>query len=141
MDNNNTEMLSAAQETVKSQLIEGWWISDGLIYNEDFSDYREDIAVEQLPFSVRASNGLRRAGLHTLSDLLRKTIVELAAIKNMGAKSVNEILSIVSSYLQGKLMVDTPLPTKEGDIQTKSEMVESMRFEELPLSLLSLSTR
>lgn len=141
MDNNNMEMLSAAQETVKSQLIEGWWISDGLIYNEDFSDYREDIAVEQLSFSVRASNGLRRAELHMLSDLLIITVEELAAVKNMGAKSVDEILSTVSSYLQGELKVDTPLPTKEGDERTKSEMVESMRFEELPLRLLSLSTR
>lgn len=141
MDNNTLETLNTTQETVKSKLIEGWWISGGLIYNKDFSDYREDIAVANLSLSVRSSNRIRRAGIHMLSDLLRKTIEDLAAIKNMGDKSVNEILATVSSYLQGELMIDTPLPTKEGDIQTKSETVESMRLEELPLSLLSLSTR
>lgn len=140
MDNNNTEMLSAAQETVKSQLIEGWWISGGLIYNKEFSDYREDIAVEQLPFSVRSSNGIRRAGLHMLSDLLIITVEELGAVKNMGAKSVNEIVLTVRDYLYGEQSIK---PSTEIKITAPSANVkhEQSASKELPLSLLSLSNR
>ncbi|MCX5784049.1 MAG: DNA-directed RNA polymerase subunit alpha, partial [Elusimicrobia bacterium] len=55
---------------------------------------REDIlsqSVDLIELSSRASNCLRAAKIHTVRDLVKKTDVELKNIKNMGAKSLEEI--------------------------------------------------
>lgn len=53
----------------------------------------EDLGIEELPLSVRASNGLRRAGIHTYGQLKKVTGSEsgLLTIRNLGMKSVLEI--------------------------------------------------
>ena len=88
---NKGKPTNAANE---SRLIEGYYISDGIIYNKDFSVRTKDVSVDQLPLSSRSHNCLRRAGIHTLSKLLKVSVEELAYIKNMGAKSREDILSV-----------------------------------------------
>lgn len=48
-------------------------------------------AIETLDISNRAYNGLKNAGIHTIEDLCKKTKKEIAAIDNIGAKTVDEI--------------------------------------------------
>lgn len=52
-----------------------------------------DIGIDELNLSVRASNGLMRAGIDTLGKLneMMKTDRGIAGIRNLGAKSVKEI--------------------------------------------------
>ena len=100
IENREDRKTNAAKE---SKLIEGYFISDGMIYNKDFSALTEDISVEQLPLSPRSYNCIRRAGIHTLSKLLQTSVEELANIKNMGAKSKEEILSVTEEYLYKKM--------------------------------------
>ena len=50
------------------------------------------IPIAQLDLSVRSYNCLRRSGLDTLEDLSKLTIPELESIKNLGKKSVDEII-------------------------------------------------
>ena len=97
---NKGKPTNAANE---SRLIEGYYISDGIIYNKDFSVRTKDVSVDQLPLSSRSHNCLRRAGIHTLSKLLKVSVEELAYIKNMGAKSREEILSVTEEYLYKKM--------------------------------------
>ena len=51
------------------------------------------LTIEELPLSVRAANGLHRAGIHTYGQLKEITDSEpgLLAIRNLGMKSVLEI--------------------------------------------------
>jgi len=48
--------------------------------------------IDELELSVRASNCLKRANIYTLADLLEKTEDDLSKIRNLGNKSVDEII-------------------------------------------------
>ena len=56
------------------------------------------IPIEDLELSVRAFNCLKRANIHTIGDLTGKTEDELGKIRNLGKKSVDEILEKLKSY-------------------------------------------
>lgn len=49
-------------------------------------------SVEELDLSLRSFNCLKRANLHTVSDIVSKDIEELKKIKNFGKKSVQEVI-------------------------------------------------
>lgn len=51
--------------------------------------------IEELDFSVRAYNCLKRAGVHTLQDLVNKSDAEVMKIHNLGKKSLKEVLDKV----------------------------------------------
>lgn len=59
------------------------------------------IPIEDLELSVRAFNCLKRANIHTIGDLTGKTEDELGKIRNLGKKSVDEILEKLKSYNDG----------------------------------------
>ena len=52
----------------------------------------EDMKIEELDFTVRSYNCLKKAGVNTISDLISMTYNELLKIKNLGKKSLNEII-------------------------------------------------
>lgn len=52
--------------------------------------------IEEIEFSVRAYNCLKRAGIHTMQDLIDKKEVEVTKIRNLGKKSLKEVLDKVS---------------------------------------------
>lgn len=138
----------------ESKLIEGCFISDGMIHNKDFSALTEDVSVEQLPLSLRSYNCIRRAGIHTLAKLLQTSIEELASIKNMGAKSMEEILSVTKKYLYERIGYDID---KKAEYVDESQCYDTMALpiedssvcddtnellmEDIPLGRLSLSLR
>lgn len=51
--------------------------------------------IEEIEFSVRAYNCLKRAGIHTVQDLISKREVEVTKIRNLGKKSLKEVLDKV----------------------------------------------
>jgi len=62
------------------------------ISEEDKKPATKPIAITSLDLSVRSYNCLKRAQIETLDDLAKLTRKELSNIKNLGAKSVDEIL-------------------------------------------------
>lgn len=48
--------------------------------------------IEELDLSVRAYNCLKRAGIHTLQDLTNMTENEMMKIRNLGKKSLKEVI-------------------------------------------------
>lgn len=58
-----------------------------------YKSYMADTGIEELNLSVRASNGLMRAGVNTFGKL--KTLMDsergISGIRNLGSKSVREI--------------------------------------------------
>ncbi len=54
-----------------------------------------ETTIEDLDFSVRAYNCLKRAGIHTLQDLVNKSESEMMKIRNLGKKSLKEVLDKV----------------------------------------------
>ena len=51
--------------------------------------------IEEVEFSVRAYNCLKRAGIHTVQDLVNKKEGEVTKIRNLGKKSLKEVLDKV----------------------------------------------
>ena len=51
-----------------------------------------ETSIEDLDFSVRAYNCLKRAGVHTLHDLVNKSENDMMKIRNLGKKSLKEVL-------------------------------------------------
>jgi DNA-directed RNA polymerase subunit alpha len=49
------------------------------------------ILIEELELGVRSYNCLKRAGIQTVGELIRKSESELNAIPNFGRKSIEEV--------------------------------------------------
>lgn len=64
------------------------------------------IMIEELQLSVRAYNCLKRAQIHTISDLMEYSQTELLEIKNFGSKSANEVMEAVKNHLGFVLFKD-----------------------------------
>jgi DNA-directed RNA polymerase subunit alpha len=62
--------------------------SDGIASNNGL----DEILIEELELGVRSYNCLKRAGVQTVGDLVRKTRSELNAIPNFGQKSIEEVI-------------------------------------------------
>lgn len=54
-----------------------------------------ETSIEEIEFSVRAYNCLKRAGIHTVQDLISKKESEVTKIRNLGKKSLKEVLDKV----------------------------------------------
>lgn len=53
--------------------------------------------IEDLELSVRSYNCLKRAGINTIGELLKKSRSEMAKVRNMGAKSLEEVINKIES--------------------------------------------
>src|ERR687898_412676 len=56
-----------------------------------------EILTEELELGVRSYNCLKRAGVQTVGDLVRKSRAELNAIPNFGQKSIEEVIETLHS--------------------------------------------
>ena len=59
---------------------------------EDSKLKKLETSIDDLDFSVRAYNCLKRAGINTLGDLTEKTELEMMKIRNLGKKSLKEVM-------------------------------------------------
>ena len=59
---------------------------------EDSKAKALETSIDDLDFSVRAYNCLKRANIHTLQDLVNKDESEIMKIRNLGKKSLKEVL-------------------------------------------------
>ena len=59
---------------------------------EDSKLKKLETSIDDLDFSVRAYNCLKRAGVNTLGDLTAKSEVEMMKIRNLGKKSLKEVI-------------------------------------------------
>ncbi|WP_300605962.1 DNA-directed RNA polymerase subunit alpha C-terminal domain-containing protein [uncultured Oscillibacter sp.] len=95
---------------------------------------RED-SLELLPLSARSSNCLRRAGIHTVGQLLDYPADKWLDIRNMGTKSVDEVLDLAARIRAGdgfQMVASKPKPP---------EPPPPPRLPDIPVPELGLSVR
>lgn len=51
--------------------------------------------IEDLEFSVRSYNCLKRAGIHTVADIVSKSEQDMIKVRNLGKKSLDEVINKV----------------------------------------------
>lgn len=54
-----------------------------------------ETSIEDLDFSVRSYNCLKRAGIHTVADIVNKSEQDMIKVRNLGKKSLDEVLNKV----------------------------------------------
>ena len=72
---------------------------DILVKTED--DKQQQIlkmAIEEMELSVRSYNCLKRANIHTVEDLTKKTEDDMLKVRNLGRKSLDEVIQKLDSY-------------------------------------------
>lgn len=52
--------------------------------------------IEELEFSVRSYNCLKRAGIHTVADVVNKTEQDMMKVRNLGKKSLDEVVKKIA---------------------------------------------
>lgn len=65
------------------------------IIDEKLEEKREhalDMTIEELDLSVRSYNCLKRAGINTVQELVNKTEDEMMEVRNLGRKSLDEVI-------------------------------------------------
>lgn len=71
--------------------------------------------IEELDLSVRSYNSLKRAGIHTIGELTQKTEEEMMRIRNMGRKSLKEVIqnstSLALTSAARMIRITTPAMT------------------------------
>ena len=55
------------------------------------------MTIEELDFSVRSFNCLKRAGINTVEDLISKSEDEMMKVRNLGRKSLEEVINKLQS--------------------------------------------
>ena len=51
------------------------------------------MSIDELELSVRSFNCLKRAGINTVGELCRKTSDDMMKVRNLGRKSLEEVLA------------------------------------------------
>ena len=101
-----TNGVITAQEAVSraaSVLIQHLRLFEGLcssVYSEDIMVEKDDqgkekvleMTIEELDLSVRSFNCLKRAGINTVEDLIGKSEEEMMKVRNLGRKSLEEVM-------------------------------------------------
>lgn len=60
---------------------------------EDKKEKVLELSIEELDLSVRSYNCLKRAGINTVEDLANKTEDDMMKVRNLGRKSLDEVLN------------------------------------------------
>lgn len=71
------------------------------VWKGDDSESKEKIlsmTIEELDLSVRSFNCLKRAGINTVDDLISKSPEEMMRVRNLGKKSLEEVIVKLESY-------------------------------------------
>lgn len=145
--------------TLKSRLIPGYNIADGKIICEQSQKAVDDISALALNFSARAVNAIGRV-MHIkkgeinnflVSDLLLLSAEQLIEAPNIGAKTVNEIISVIREYCDiGIVSKDESNKHNSNEILAPGYTVlngkilnqdRNMFIGDAPISVLNLSTR
>ena len=71
------------------------------ILNKTEDDKQQQVlkmAIEEMDLSVRSYNCLKRANIHTVEDLTKRTEEDMLKVRNLGRKSLDEVIQKLESY-------------------------------------------
>lgn len=81
----------------------------------------KNISIDSIGLSVRAVNALHRIEVHTVGEMLQYNEEKLMNVRNLGQKSVQEILGKINEYLR---MEHVDVSDIDADMEEKTENTE-----------------
>ena len=76
---------------------EGYYTEIMVEKDDDGKDKVLEMTIEELDLSVRSFNCLKRAGINTVQDLINKSEEDMMKVRNLGRKSLEEVVSKLNS--------------------------------------------
>lgn len=74
-------------------------VSDILVSHEEDKQTRVlEMNIEDMDLSVRSYNCLKRANIHTVEDLIKRSEDDMLKVRNLGRKSLDEVINKINSY-------------------------------------------
>lgn len=99
------ELISLAAKIVEEHISMFVTLSDsmeklGILVNKQEDKQKKvlEMNIEDMDLSVRSYNCLKRASIHTVEDLIRKSEDEMLKVRNLGRKSLDEVINKLTSY-------------------------------------------
>ena len=77
--------INLSEKGITSQVLED--------KDDDEHEKRMEMSIDELELSVRSYNCLKRAGINTVSELTNKTSDEMMKVRNLGRKSLDEVVA------------------------------------------------
>ena len=68
---------------------------------DSFDDFCEQDISEAFELSIRTYNSMKRSGINTVKELISCTNDELLKMRNLGSKSLDEVVSVIDNALRG----------------------------------------
>jgi DNA-directed RNA polymerase subunit alpha len=68
-----------------------------VVKSDDGKGKTLEMTIEELDLSVRSFNCLKRAGINTVEDLISKTEEDMMKVRNLGRKSLDEVVAKLAS--------------------------------------------
>ena len=69
-----------------------------VVTGDDSNKQTLEMTVEELDLSVRSFNCLKRANIHKVGDLIEKTEDEMMKVRNLGKKSLDEVIQKLAQF-------------------------------------------
>ena len=66
--------------------------------DEDTQSKVLEMPIEDMELSVRSYNCLKRANINTVEDLIKKSKSDMLKVRNLGLKSIEEVIQKLESY-------------------------------------------
>lgn len=63
------------------------------IKSNEIKETNVELPIEEMDLSVRSFNCLKRAGINSIEDIVKKSRAEMLKVKNLGAKSLDEVIA------------------------------------------------
>lgn len=99
--------------------------------------------IEHLNLGVRSLNCLRRAGCHTVRDVLDRMSMDdgqgLRKIRNLGSRSETEIIEKIEEYRKECVQYESKAPEKKVTIIKPAKKIWDREIDEFHLSNYSLN--
>ncbi|MBR5320993.1 MAG: DNA-directed RNA polymerase subunit alpha, partial [Clostridia bacterium] len=68
-----------------------------IVKNDDSKTKVLEMTIEELDLSVRSFNCLKRASINTVEDLTNRTEEDMMRVRNLGRKSLEEVIAKLES--------------------------------------------
>lgn len=100
------------------------------------------LPIEEAEMSVRSTNALHRAKIHTIGDMLKQTENTLRDINNLGKKSIGEILDRIEYYKQlcamSKSAEAIKAAEKKDSPENRKVIVDYLSYNDVNIDALEL---
>lgn len=83
------------------------------------------LSIDTIALSNRSKNALHRAGIHTVGEMVQHTEASLNQIRNLGDKSMKEILTKIEEYKTGTINQTICVSEKVGNTGSESSFSET----------------